>query len=154
VPPPPTSTQSCAAAAPLSANPSTGGAIAASDGSLTVNVPPGEHDTFTFTLASADDVPAFSNLRVGKHSYVVSVVDSTGAPVTSFDQPLSVTVVPGQCTFDAAGGDWSNAGVFALDPSTGLFQNLVASIDTTAGVETATLPSIGVAPLRPNADAS
>jgi hypothetical protein len=117
-------------------------------------VPPGERDAFRFTLESADDVPAFSNLRVGAHSYALSAVDSSGAPVTNFDQPLSVTVVPGACTFDAAGGDWSNAGVFALDPSTGVFDNLIASIDTNAGVETATLPSIGVAPQRPNADAS
>ena len=153
VPAPPTSTLSCAAPAPLAVDPSTGGSIAAADGSLTLNVPPGERDALTLALASADDVPAFSNLRVGTHSYAMSAVDSTGAPVTNFDPPLSVIVVPGQCTLNPTGGDWSDAGVFALDPSSGVFQNLVASIDASAGIETATLPSIGVAPVRPNADA-
>jgi hypothetical protein len=56
---------------------------------------------------------------------------------------LNVTVTPGQCTFDARGGDWSNAGVYVLDPTTRVFDNLVASIDMTAGVESATLPNLG-----------
>jgi hypothetical protein len=138
----------------LVADPLTGGSIASSDGSLTLRVPAAEADAYTFNLASADDAPAFSNLRVGSHSYVLSAVDSTGALVTTFDPPLTVVVGAGPCTVQVDGNDWSSAGVYALDPATGAFGNLVSTVDPDANVLTASLPRIAPAPARPPTDAA
>jgi hypothetical protein len=154
VPAPPSPSVVCSAPTSVVVDPSSGGSITSGDGSLTVVVPPGEPDTLTFNFPSLDDAAAFGNVRVGSHSYALSAFDSVGNAVTSFNPPLSVVVVPGQCTFDLVNDDWSSAIVFALAPGSANFGTVETRPNDQRTAVTADLSELSVAPPRPPTDAA
>jgi len=119
-----------------------------------VQIPSGEFDTLTVSLLSADATAAFSNLEVGRHAYVLSVTDSMGNVVTSFNPPLSVTVVPGPCTFDLVNDDWSSAIVFALGPGSADLRAVETRPNDQRTAVTANLSALSVAPPPPPTDAA
>src|SRR5205085_10986118 len=68
-----------------------GGSLTSADGSLTVLLPPGQHDTYSLTIAAsavgADGTPAYGNLQPGRQWYMLSVTDSAGNLVARFHPP-------------------------------------------------------------------
>jgi hypothetical protein len=69
-------------------DPGIGGTLTAASGALSVLVAAGAYaDTLTVSLGPAPNSTGIGNLIVGDTAYVLSLVDSTGASVTTFDQP-------------------------------------------------------------------
>jgi hypothetical protein len=101
---------------------SVGGSLNLPDNSLQLMVPAGVADT-DFLLVSLTEVGPTSpsaNLQVGSRRFVLTVVDSGGATVTTFGTPIVVTVA----------GTAGSASVTALDPATGRFKTLLTNSQT------------------------
>jgi hypothetical protein len=88
--------------------------VATPDGALSVQVPPGATaDVVTMSLNPVDPLTSAANLQVGGRFYALPIGDTSGNPVESFDQPLTLVVV---LPPDA---DPTSVPISALDPSAG-----------------------------------
>jgi hypothetical protein len=113
-------------------DPALGGSLATADGQLSVLVPPGASpDLLTLTLMPVDPTSAAANLLVVSQAYALTIVNSDGVPVVSFDQPLTLSVIP------TPGSDPGMIGLSILDPSVGAFIPLETQFNTDGTVSAA-----------------
>jgi hypothetical protein len=121
----------------------TGGVLTTPDGAVSIAVPAGQPDTLTLTLAELAP-PSIDpgNLQISGRRYALTVCDSNGADVTSFDPPLVVTFRPDPVLL--ADGDLDALALQALNPDTGALDELATTVTADAQL-TASLAALGSA---------
>jgi hypothetical protein len=128
-------------------DPALGGGLTTPDGALSVQVPPGAAaDVLTLSLVPVDPAVSAANLQVGAQYYALSVADSAGDAVMSFDQPITLLVAP------PPDQDPASVPIAALDPATGALTALPAVVQsdgTLAAEFTGLGPPTTVADSRP-----
>jgi hypothetical protein len=116
-------------------------------GTLTILVPIDAYaDALTVTLGPAQSTPGGENggnLIVGGRAYVLLLSDSTGAPVTAFDQPLMLIYTPSADEVAVAEGDLSGIGAAVYNAESGEYDALVTLV-TDEGTVTAAFASVGI----------
>jgi hypothetical protein len=127
--------------------PSLGGTLTLPSGTLTILVPIDAYaDALTVTLGPAQSTPGGENggnLIVGGRAYVLLLSDSTGAPVTAFDQPLMLIYTPSADEVAVAEGDLSGIGAAVYNAESGEYDALVTLV-TDEGTVTAAFASVGI----------
>lgn len=94
---------------------------------FTVVVPGGETAALTLSLSTVG-ASAPANLQVGSQAYTLTVTDTGGDPVTSFDPPLQLQLTPSSLAMLAAGGDPSLVPVMVLNADTGALEQADVSV--------------------------
>jgi hypothetical protein len=121
----------------------TGGVLTTPDGAVNIAVPAGQTDTLTLTLT---ELPASSidpnNLQISGRCYVLTVYDTNGASVTSFNPPLVVTFRPDAALL--AAGNLDALVLQAMDPDSGALEQLATTVTADAEL-TAILAALGPA---------
>jgi hypothetical protein len=139
-------------------DPGTCGSVTSADGSLTVLLPAGQHDRYTLTIAASavgvSGTPAYGNLQVARQWYMVSVTDSAGNLVVSFDPPMSIVLTPTPCGFALDQGDWNAISTTILDPTTGSFNNVSTAVTPNGLSATAAVTGLAPVPASPAASIS
>jgi cytochrome c peroxidase len=119
----------------------TGGTLATPDGAVHIAVPAGQADTLTLTLA---ELPPSNtdpnNLQISGRRYDLTVYDSTGAAVTSFDPPLVVTFRPDPALL--AAGNLDALVLQVMNPDTGSLDQLATTVTDETRL-TASLAALG-----------
>jgi hypothetical protein len=100
-------------------------------------------DTLTVSLGPAPNSTGIGNLIVGDTAYVLSLVDSTGASVTTFDQPLVLMFTPSADDLAAAGDDPLAIVVSVYNADTGEFEVVPTTLNDD-GTVSAVVASIGM----------
>ena len=127
--------------------------MTSADGSLTVLLPPGQHDTYRLTIAAsapgADGTPAYGNLQLGRQWYMLSVSDSAGNLVASFDPPMSFVLSPTPCGFALDQGDWNAVTLAVLDPASGAFKKVPTTFTADGAAATGAVADLAPVPAPP-----
>jgi hypothetical protein len=108
-----------------------GGVLSTADGLISVSMPAGAYtDTVTITLAYVDPVQQTGNLKVGTNVLLLTALDSMANSVTSFSQPLVISVVLTPDDLAAlANGNLDVLAIMVLNPDTGVFDPLPTTLD-------------------------
>jgi outer membrane protein assembly factor BamB len=118
-------------------DPTVGGTLTTPDGALNVVVPPGAAgDVLLCSLTPVDPITGAANLQVAAQYYALSVSDGAGNAVVSFDQPITLIVVPTQDV------DPSSMLIAAFDPAAGALVTLQSEVQPDGTLE-AQLTSLG-----------
>jgi hypothetical protein len=130
-------------------DPALGGTLRAPLGELSLVVPVGVYaDMLTISFGFAGPPPGSpnaANLLVGGGAYVVTVVDSTGANVRTFDQPLTLVFTPSEADLAAANGEASAIVVAVYNSETDAFDAVPTTVNDD-GTVSVLLGSLGVRP--------
>jgi hypothetical protein len=116
-------------------DPSQGGTLWSSDGSMAVTIAPAGVPSDTWQiLVLANTAPILTDpeariVQVGASYYEVTVLDGSGARVTSFEPSLQLTVWPDTTVLATAGGDPSAVTVGTLNPESGTFEECLPTVN-------------------------
>jgi hypothetical protein len=132
----------------LAIDPALGGTLSTTDGILSVVVPAGAFsDWLTVSLSQLGVGQSNGNLSLGSQMFLVTISTSSGDILSTFDQPLAVTIRPLVDDVASANGDLSTLVMMALDPDSGTFQPLATTINADGSI-TASVARLGL-PVAP-----